>query len=320
LHSQSEDLEGKESLAQMNADERRFDLAGLLTERKNPASAAIDGLTAEEMMRVINSEDQKVAPAVAREIPAIARAVEAIAERVRYGGRLFYVGAGTSGRLGVLDASECPPTFNVPPEMVQGIIAGGERALAHATEASEDDPEAGERDLTVRGFNGADVLAGIAASGRTPYVLGAIRKAKQLGALTIGISCAPDTELAREVEIAITPVTGPEILTGSTRLKAGTATKLVLNMLTTGLMIRLGYTYGNLMVNVQPRNVKLRDRALRIVAEAAGVSPDEAAGLLAGAENDVKTAIAMGRLGVDRAEAQRRLAACGGRLREALHG
>ncbi len=224
------------------------------------------------MLRVINAEDRKVAEAVEREIPAIARAVDAIAAALQRGGRLFYMGAGTSGRLGVLDASECPPTFGVSPELVQGVIAGGEAALSRATETTEDDPAIGARDLTSRGFTATDVLVGIAASGRTPYVLGGIGEAKRLGASTIGVSCTPDSELARATEIAITPLVGPEVIAGSTRMKAGTAQKLVLNMLTTGAFIRMGYVYGNLMVNVQPKNSKLRDRATRIIAQATGVS------------------------------------------------
>jgi N-acetylmuramic acid 6-phosphate etherase len=238
-------------------------LEKLLTEQRNPASANIDALPTEQVLRVINEEDHKVAPAVAAVIPDIARAVDGIVERIRLGGRLFYIGAGTSGRLGVLDAAECPPTFNVPRDLVQGIIAGGEPALVRSSEASEDDPEAGARDLLGRGFSARDALVGIAASGRTPYVLGAVRQARRMGALTAGISCTPDSELSREAEIAITPLPGPEVIAGSTRMKAGTATKLVLNMISTAVMIRLGYVYGNLMVNVQPTNEKLRDRARR---------------------------------------------------------
>lgn len=282
----------------------------LLTEQANAASAGIDRVSTEEMLRIINTEDRKVAEAVAAEIPAIARAVDAVVRAIGGGGRLFYIGAGTSGRLGVLDAAECPPTYNVPPDMVQGVIAGGEAALARATEASEDDRASGARDLNARGFTGADVLCGIAASGRTPYVLGAIERARQLGATTIGLSCVPGSELALAAEIAITPVTGPEVVTGSTRMKAGTATKLVLNMLTTGAMIRLGYTFGNLMVNVQPKNVKLRDRARRIIAQAAQVDVDEA-GRLLDAAGSVRTAIIMARLDVRREEAEARLAAHG---------
>lgn len=293
-------------------------LENLLTEQVNPASQSIDALPTERILEIINAEDRKVADAVAREIPAIARAVDAIVEAIRAGGRLFYIGAGTSGRLGVLDAAECPPTFSADPELVQGIMAGGEQALAHATETTEDDPAIGARDLMAHGFTARDVLVGIAASGRTPYVLGAVAAARRMGAVTAGISCTPDSELARAVHIAITPLTGPEIVAGSTRMKAGTATKLVLNMLSTAVFIRLGYVYGNLMVNVQPKNSKLRDRARRIVAQAASVSADAAAELLAAAGNRVATAIIMGKMGVDRETAEQRLAAASGRVSQAL--
>ncbi len=295
-------------------------LENLLTEQPNPASASIDALSTEDMLRVINSEDRKVAEAVAHEIPAIARVVDAIVAALRRGGRLFYIGAGTSGRLGVLDASECPPTFGVPAGMAQGVIAGGEAALTRATEASEDDPAMGARDLAARGFNASDVLVGIAASGRTPYVLGAIAEAQRLGAVTVGIACAPDSELARAAAISITPLVGPEVIAGSTRMKAGTAQKLVLNMLSTGAFIRMGYVYGNLMVNVQPINAKLADRARRIVAQAAGVSGERARELLGAAAGGVRAAILMEKMGIGREEAERRLAAAGGRLSEALGG
>jgi N-acetylmuramic acid 6-phosphate etherase len=295
-------------------------LENLLTEQANPASEGIDALPAERILEIINAEDRQVADAVAREIPAIARAVDAIAAAMRAGGRLFYIGAGTSGRLGVLDAAECPPTFGVDHQLVQGIMAGGERALAHPTESTEDDPAIGARDLRERGFTGRDILVGIAASGRTPYVLGAIAEARRAGAVTAGISCTPDSELARAVQIAITPLTGPEILAGSTRMKAGTATKLVLNMLTTAVFIRLGYVYGNLMVNVQPKNSKLVDRARRIVARAAGVTYEAAGELLAAAGNSVRAAIVMGKMGVDRETAERRLAHAGGRVSQVLNG
>jgi len=293
-------------------------LEKLLTEQSNPDSAAIDTLPTERMLEVINREDRKVADAVACEIPAIARAVDAIVAAMEQGGRLFYIGAGTSGRLGVLDAAECPPTFSVPPDLVQGIIAGGGAALSRATETTEDDPAIGARDLTACGFTARDVLVGIAASGRTPYVLGAVAEARRLGARTLGISCTPQSELSRAVDIAIEPLPGPEIVAGSTRLKAGTATKLVLNMLTTGTFIRRGYVYGNLMVNVQPKNTKLRDRARRIVAKAAGVSGERAAELLAASGDSVRAAIVMQRAGVDRASAERLLEAAGGRVAAAL--
>jgi N-acetylmuramic acid 6-phosphate etherase len=273
------------------AGQQSENLANLLTEQRNPASARIDKLDTTEMLRVINNEDRKVAEAVAQEIPHIARAVDAVVESFNKGGRLFYIGAGTSGRLGVLDASECPPTFNVPPEMVQGIIAGGEAALSRATETTEDDPAIGARDLKLRGFTARDVLCGIAASGRTPYVLGAVDEANRLGAMTLGVSCTPDSELARRVKIAITPLSGPEIVTGSTRMKAGTATKLVLNMLTTGSFIRMGYVRGNLMVNVQPKNSKLLDRSRRIISALTGVDYEEAARMLTAAGNNVAAAI-----------------------------
>ena len=293
-------------------------LEKLLTEQVNPASASIDRLATAEMLEVINREDQKVADAVARAIPAIAQAVDAIVAAMERGGRLFYIGAGTSGRLGVLDAAECPPTFSVPPDLVQGIIAGGEAALSRATETTEDDPAIGARDLDQRGFTGRDVLVGIATSGRTPYVLGAISEARRLGATTIGVSCTPESELSRVVDIAIEALPGAEIVAGSTRMKAGTATKLVLNMLSTGTFIRRGYVFGNLMVNVQPKNSKLRDRALRIVAKAAGVSGERAAELLAAASDSVRVAIVMERAHVDRAAAERMLAEAGGRVAAAL--
>jgi N-acetylmuramic acid 6-phosphate etherase len=293
-------------------------LDGLLTEQPNPASVHIDALPTADVLAIINQEDQKIAGAVAAEIPQIAEAVDRIVDRVRAGGRLFYIGAGTSGRLGVLDAAECPPTFHVNPDVVQGIIAGGETALARATEASEDNPEEGRRDLAARGFTAQDALAGIAASGRTPYVLGAVEAANQLGALTIGISCTPDSPLSRAVSIPITALVGPEVVAGSTRMKAGTATKLVLNMISTAVMIRLGYVYGNLMVNVQPRNAKLEDRARRIIAASAAVSYERAGELLGEAGGSVPVAIVMSRGSLDRNSAEARLAAAGGRLSEAL--
>jgi len=217
-----------------------------------------------------------------------------------------------------LDASEIPPTFSAPPAMVQGIIAGGEAALSRATETTEDDPSIGVRDLLARGFTANDVLVGIAASGRTPYVLGAVAEARRLGAVTVGISCTPDSDLARAVDIAITPLVGPEVVAGSTRMKAGTAQKLVLNMLSTGACVRLGYVYGNLMVNVQPKNAKLVDRARRIVAQAAGVSYERAGELLEESGSSVRTAIVMAKAGIGREEAEQRLAAAGGRVSRAI--
>jgi N-acetylmuramic acid 6-phosphate etherase len=295
-----------------------MNLDQLLTERTNPASRDIEARSTVEILQIINQEDNKISGAVEAEISNIASAVDAVVEVIWKGGRLFYIGAGTSGRLGVLDAAECPPTFHVSPDLVQGIIAGGEGALARATEGNEDDPAEGKRDLMARQFGPGDALAGIAASGRTPYVLGAVAAARELGALTIGISCTPGSELSRAVKIAITPLVGPEVIAGSTRMKAGTATKLVLNMISTAVMIRLGYVYGNLMVNVEPRNSKLADRAKRIIAESAGVSYEQAGALLAQSAGSVKVAIVMSLLAIDREASEARLAAAGGRIAQAL--
>lgn len=292
----------------------------LQTEQRNPRTVNIDQVGTGDMLEIINREDQMVATAVASAIPAIADALDRIVERVRDGGRLFYIGAGTSGRLGVLDASECPPTFGVSPEMVQGVIAGGETALSRATEASEDDAMKGIQDLIARDFGSRDALAGIAASGRTPYVQGALEAARSMGALTVAITCVRMSAIARTAEMAIEVPVGPEAITGSTRMKAGTATKLVLNMLSTGLMVRLGHTFGNLMVNVQARNEKLRDRAKRIVAEAGDVSPARATDLLEQAGGDVKLAIAMAKLGLGVNDAAARLRAANGILAEVLRG
>ncbi|MEO6802808.1 MAG: N-acetylmuramic acid 6-phosphate etherase [Granulicella sp.] len=288
-------------------------LSQLLTEARNPASTHIDELPTLDMLRLINDEDATVAAAVAAELPPIARAVDAIAARFAQAGRLFYIGAGTSGRLGVLDASECPPTFSVPPTLFQGIIAGGDSALRTSSEQTEDSLSQGVTDLDARGFTPRDTLIGIAASGRTPYVLGAIAHARRLGALTIGLSCVPASPLAEAAEIAITPATGPEILTGSTRMKAGTATKLVLNMISTGVMIRSGATYGNLMVNMQTSNEKLVDRGHRIIMEATGIDQPAAAALLKQA-GSIKTAIVMQKLALTRTEADHALAGTEGRL------
>ena len=289
----------------------------LATEAANPATAHIDALSTREMLELISAEDATVAAAVHAEIPSITRAVDEITARFAKGGRLFYIGAGTSGRLGVLDAAECPPTFSVPADLVQGIIAGGDAALRTSSEKSEDSSEEGAHDLELRNITANDVVCGIAASGRTPYVLGAVAYARAINALTIGLSCVPGSELSRAAEIAITPATGAEVLTGSTRLKAGTATKLVLNMLTTGAMVRSGYTYGNLMVNVQPTNEKLIDRAQRIIAAATNCTPERAAELLAEA-GSVKTAIVMQQLQLPRAKAEEKLAANYGNLRQTL--
>jgi N-acetylmuramic acid 6-phosphate etherase len=293
-------------------------LDNLLTEQRNAASSTLDELSTIGILTVMNRADAEIPAAVGREIPRIARAVDAIAVALERGGHLVYIGAGTSGRLGVLDASECPPTFNVSPDLVKGIIAGGAAALARATEASEDDPQTGARDLMESGFGPGDVLVGIAASGRTPYVLGAIAKAREIGAVTCGISCTPDSELSRAVDFPIEPTPGPEILTGSTRLRAGTATKLVLNMISTAVMVRLGHVYGNLMVNVQPTNRKLEDRARRIIQQATGVTHERAAQLLEQAGRSVRTAIVMEKKSVTREHAERLLAGANGRIADAL--
>ncbi len=293
-------------------------LDGLRTEQALPGSTQLDELTTSELLALINSADAEVAAAVGRELPRIARAVDAIAGALDRGGRLAYIGAGTSGRLGVLDASECPPTFGVSPDLVRGIIAGGEAALARASEASEDDLVAGEADLVASGFLSGDVLVGISASGRTPYVLGAVAKAREMGAITCGISCIPDSELSRVVDYPMEPAPGPEVIAGSTRLRAGTATKMVLNMISTAVMVRLGHVYGNLMVNVQPSNVKLEDRARRIVAQAAGVSYERASELLEAGGRSVRTAIVMEKRKISRMEAEQLLKDAGGRLAEAL--
>jgi N-acetylmuramic acid 6-phosphate etherase len=294
-------------------------LSALLTEARYAPSERIDELSTTEMLQVMNAADREVAEAVGREIPAIARAVDAIAAALapERGGRLFYVGAGTSGRLGVLDASECPPTFNVPASLVQGMIAGGDYALRHSVEGAEDSPELGATDIRAHGFTAKDVLAGIAASGRTPYVLGAMEYARSLGAVTIGVSCVPESEVARAAQIAITPAVGPEVVTGSTRLRAGTATKLVLNMLSTGAMIRLGTVYSNLMVNVQPSNAKLADRAERIVVELTGLPRERAAALFSEA-GSIKAAVLMHAHGLNREQAEALLRDAHGHLRHAM--
>ncbi|MBQ6975162.1 MAG: N-acetylmuramic acid 6-phosphate etherase, partial [Selenomonadaceae bacterium] len=263
----------------------------LTTEQINSATTNIDKCSTLEMVRLINDEDKKISAAVEKVLPQIANAVDLIANKLSSGGRLIYIGAGTSGRLGVLDASECPPTFGVTPELVQGIIAGGNVALTCAVEGAEDDVTAAIRDLEEKNFSAKDVLAGIAASGRTPYVLGGIDYAKKISASTVGISCVENSALAKIVDIAITPITGAEVITGSTRMKAGTATKMVLNMLTTGAMIRLGKVYGNLMVDVHATNDKLRDRAKRIVMTATNCTEQQALDALEKFNGHAKNAI-----------------------------
>jgi N-acetylmuramic acid 6-phosphate etherase len=290
-----------------------MNLSNLLTESRNPFTENIDELPTLDMLHLISDEDRKAVASVVATIPDIARAVDEIALRIEDGGRLFYIGAGTSGRLGVLDASEIPPTFSVPSTLVQGIIAGGDSALRKSSESSEDSAEQGAADLAAAGFTGQDAVVGIAASGRTPYVLGALAHATPLGALTIALTCVPESPMAALADIAITPITGPEIIAGSTRMKAGTATKLVLNMLSTGIMIKTGAVYGNLMVNLQPTNAKLIERAHRIIMAATGVDQTTAAQLLTEAET-VKTAIVMQKLNVERLTAEAKLAAHHGNL------
>ncbi len=291
------------------------------TERRNPRTASIDLATPLEIVDVINAEDRMVPDAVSTQREQIAAAITIAENCFREGGRLFYVGAGTSGRLGVLDASECPPTFGTDPEMVQGIIAGGLPALTRSQEGAEDIVENGARAMDEHSVGAHDFVVGIAASGTTPYVHSAIRRARELGARTGIIACSPPpTDLLDQVDVAVVPIVGPEVVTGSTRMKAGSATKLVLNMITTGAMIRLGKTYGNLMVDLRATNNKLKDRSERIVVEVCGVSREEARKLLEAADKSVKTAIVMQKLGVSRTEAEAALASAGGVIRRAIPG
>ena len=289
-----------------------------ITERENPRTAEIGALPAAEIVRLMNEEDALVAEAVKRVREDVARAVEKIVVQLGDGGRLFYVGTGTSGRLGVLDAAECTPTFGVSPELVQGIIAGGYEACYRAVEASEDDRAAGAHDLHARGVTGKDAVVGIAASGRTPYTVGAVEHARSLGAFTAAVTCAPASPITRAVEIAIVPVVGPEVIAGSTRLKAGTAQKMVLNMLSTATMIRLGYVTGNRMTNLLPRNEKLRARGIRIFAAETGADDEAARAALDSAGGDLRVALVMRRTGCARADAERALDAAGGVVRRAV--
>ena len=289
----------------------------LTTEARNPRSQRLDECPAAEIVALMNDEDALAVRAVREQAEPIARAVDAVADAFRDGGRLVYVGAGTSGRLGVLDASECPPTFGSDPALVVGVIAGGAEALTRAVEHAEDSPETGARDVAAHGLGSKDVLMGIATSGRTPYVLGALRHAQEVGATRIGFSCNAGSPVSVECDIAITPVVGPEILSGSTRLKAGTATKLVLNTITTGAMVRCGKTFGNLMVDLKPTNAKLVDRSGRILAMLADIPRDEADRAFAAA-GDLKTAIVHKLTGLPLDQARRRLDDCGGHLRRAL--
>lgn len=279
-------------------------LAQLITEQRNPNSMDIDSLSALEIVQKMNAEDQQVALAVKACLPQIAQVIESIVQAFQNGGRLVYIGAGTSGRLGVLDASECPPTFGVSPEMVVGIIAGGERALRHPIEGAEDNKAQGIADLQAVHFSEKDVLVGIAASGRTPYVIGALEYANSLGAVTAAIASNPNSEMSKVAKIAIETVVGAEVLTGSSRLKSGTAQKLVLNMLTTASMILIGKCYQNLMVDVQASNEKLKARAIRIVMQATECEPEQAESVLAETEGNAKLAIMMILANVDKEKAK----------------
>jgi N-acetylmuramic acid 6-phosphate etherase len=292
----------------------------MLTETPNPRSTNIDQLSTLDILRVINAEDATVAEAVRQVLPAIAQAVDTIAARLRQGGRLLYVGAGTSGRLGVLDAVECVPTFSTPPDMVQGIVAGGESALTEPVEGAEDDQDAGYAKLIEMDVSARDVVVGIAASGRTPYVIGALKAANERGAATVAITCNEPAPMLDLAQIPIAAVVGPEVIAGSTRLKSGTAQKMILNMLSTASMIRLGKVYGNLMVDVKVTNQKLARRARGILSTVTGLSDDEAARLLAQTDNEIKPAIVMALLGVTADDARARLAAAGGMLREVIGG
>lgn len=290
-----------------------------LTERRNPRTRDIDEASALELVALINAEDAGVPAAVAQATTEIAQVIDLVEGAFRAGRRLYYVGAGTSGRLGVLDAAECPPTFGTPPELVQGLIAGGAKALVRAVEGAEDDVNAGADAITTHGVEAGDVVIGIAASGTTPFVRGALGRAQTLGAGTALVTCTdPPAVLKETCDVCVVVRVGPEVVTGSTRMKAGTATKLVLNTITTGAMVRWGKTYGNLMVDLRATNAKLLDRSRRIVMEVCSVSSEEAEQVLERAGGVVKTAIAMQRLGIEREEAERLLAEHNGRLREVI--
>ncbi len=290
----------------------------LTTEAVNPASAQIDTLSSHDIVRLMNAEDATIPAAVAAETESIARAIEVITDRLRHQGRLIYVGAGTSGRLGVLDASECPPTFSTSPEMVVALIAGGDSALRKSAETVEDHPETGAEDLRKTVLTASDVVVGIATSGRTPYVIGALRYAHQVGAFTIGLACNKGAVLSQTADLMITPVVGPEIIGGSTRLKAGTATKMILNMLTTGTMVQLGKTYGNLMVDLRATNTKLLDRSRRLMRSLTGLSEAQAEAALLRCDGELKTAVVMVQRGVSADTARDILKDCDHQLQRAL--
>lgn len=272
---------------------KKIDLEKLTTESRNQNTLDIDKVSTLEMVKKINDEDKKVAEAVEVELPKIAEAIDGIVKGMHKGGRLIYIGAGTSGRLGILDASECPPTYGVSEELVQGIIAGGKEAIFRAKEGAEDSKELAVEDLKLKNLNENDTVVGLAASGRTPYVIGGLNYANEIGALTVSVTCNANSEVSKAAKISIAPVVGPEVVTGSTRLKSGTAQKLILNMLSTGVMIKLGKVYGNLMVNVRATNEKLVERAKKIVCEATGVQREEAEKVLNETDFDVKLSIFM---------------------------
>ena len=290
----------------------------LLTEQANPLSSDLDALSTRDLLAVFVEEDRRPQEAVAAAAPALTAAIDAIAERLRTGGRLFYLGAGTSGRLGVLDAAECPPTFCSPPELVQGVLAGGAPALLRSSEGLEDLFDAGRDDLIAREFQAGDALVGIAAGGTTPYVHGGLSHARSIGALAIAMACVPAEQVPMPCDIDIRLLTGPEVLTGSTRLKAGTATKMALNILSTGVMVRLGKVYGNRMVDVAVTNSKLEDRALRILSDLAGVERDQGRQLLQQSQGSVKLALLMARQGISASAARELLERSDGQLRSAL--
>ena len=296
------------------------ELQKIATEQRNPNTTHIDTLPTLEMVRLINQEDQKVALAVAQVAPEIARAIDVITRQLSQGGRLFYAGCGTSGRLGILDAVECPPTYSTDPELVQAIIAGGYPAIFRAVEGAEDDFDLGRRDLQERGFAPQDVLVGLAASGRTPYVLGAMGYARELGAAVIAVTCCPGSEVDRMADIGIAPTPGPEVITGSTRMKSGTAQKMVLNMLSTGTMIKLGKVYGNLMVDVKPSNEKLIRRCVTIVREAVGCEEDQAVSALEACGYRPKVAIVMLLKKIDAEQARELLEQAQGRIARVVEG
>jgi N-acetylmuramic acid 6-phosphate etherase len=299
-------------------DSTKTSLGSLTTEARNPRTSGLDNLNALELVKLINAEDEKVAHAVAEVADSIAEAIDVIANRLSSGGRLIYVGAGTSGRLGVLDAVECPPTFNTHPDLVVGLIAGGPQGLVRAVEGAEDSMEMGQADLREISLTARDVVVGIAASGRTPYVIGAMDYARRSGAFTIGFTCNEQAELISHADLNIIPLVGPEVLSGSTRLKAGTATKMVLNMLTTGAMVRMGKTYSNLMVDLRATNWKLNERACRIVEAITDCSNAGSRELLQRCDGEVKTAVVSHRLGLSPDAARARLDLVGGHLRQAL--